>query len=75
MKIFYIFFQKFKTHFFFVLTRVNFLNFNDVIKFIDTKTGKHFFQLFLTENNNTRASALLTTCKRNIRTEAFLRVS
>ena len=72
-KLFFTFFQKLETHFF-VLTRVKFLNFNDVIKLIDTKIGKHFFQLFLTEDHNTRASALLTTCKRNIRTEVFSRV-
>ena len=35
----------FKIHFF-ILTRVKFLNFNDVRKFITTKIGKYFFKNF-----------------------------
>ena len=68
----YIFSSKIKTHFF-VLTKVKFLNFNYVRKFITTKIGKYFFNFFL-ENHNTRVFALLT-CKRNIRTEVSLHVS
>ena len=37
------FFRSSKHIFLFWQVRVNFSNFNDVIKFIDTKTGKHFF--------------------------------
>ena len=57
------FFQEFKTHFL-VLTRAKFFNFNDVRKFITTKT--RFFSIL--ENHNTCVSALLA-CKRNIRTK------
>ena len=69
----YFFFQKFKTHFF-VLTRVNFSNLNNVIKFNDTKTRK-LFLIFLIENHNARVSALLTTCKRDVRTDVSFHVS
>ena len=38
----YFFFRNWK-HIFLFWQESNFLNFNEVIKFIDTKTGKHFF--------------------------------
>ena len=66
---FSVFFHKFKT-LFFVLTRVKFF----VIKFINTKTWKHSFQLFL-QKITTRVSVLLSTCKRKIRTKVSLHVS
>ena len=66
------FFQRFKTHFF-VSTKVQFSSPNDVMKFINLETGTTFFSFSLTEIT-TRVSALLTTCKRNIRTEVSSRV-
>ena len=41
-----------------------FLSPNDVMRFINTKNKKIFFSIFLTENHNTNASALLSTCKK-----------
>ena len=72
---FFVFFSEIKNTFFCFDKSQIFSNFNEVIKFIDTKTGKHFFQPFLIENHNTRASALLITGKRNLRTKMSLRVS
>ena len=71
---FFVFFQRFKTHFF-DFDKSQFLGPNHVIQFIDTKTKKHFFLIFLIENHNTRVSALLLTCKRNIRIEVSLHMS
>ena len=71
----FLYFFKDSKHIFLILTKVNFSNFNEVIRFINTQEGKHFFKIFfLIENHNTRVSALLTTCKRNIRTEVLSRV-
>ena len=68
------FFFKLKTHFFFVLTRVKFSSPNHVMQFIDTKRKTSFF-IFSYRKITTRVSALLSTCKRNIRTEVSLHVS
>ena len=67
---FWYFFLEIQNTFFFVLTRVKFF----VIKFIDTKTWKHFFQLFL-QKITTHVSVLLSIWKRNIRTKVSLHVS
>ena len=40
------FFQRFKTHFFDFDKSQFFSNFNEVIRFINTQEGKHFFQNF-----------------------------
>ena len=68
--IFFLFFKNSK-HIFLFWQESIFFNFNDVIKFINIKQDLFFF----TENHNTRVSALLLTCKRNIRTEVSLHVS
>ena len=75
MKNYFLYFFGNWKHIFLFWQESNFSNFNEVMKFIDTTTRKRFFEnFFLTENHNTRVSALLTTCKRNIRTEVLSRV-
>ena len=71
--LFLYFFQKFKTLLFDKSKRI-FANPNDVIKFINTKIEKPFL-FFLTEKHNTRVSALLSTYKRDMRTEGSFHVS
>ena len=44
-------------------------------KIYQHKNRKAFFSTFLTENHDTRVSALLSTCKRNVRTDVSFHVS
>ena len=70
-----------KTHFllfskiqntFFWQVRKNFFLILMMLWNLLTQKQENFFQFFLTENNNTRVSALLSTCKRNMRTKVSL---
>ena len=74
-KLFFCIFSEIGNTFFWFDKGQIFSNFNEVIKFIDKKTRKPFFQLFLTENHNTSISPLLTTCKKKYKTKISLYVS
>ena len=64
---FFVYFFRNWKHIFLFWQESNFVNPNKTIKFINTKNKILFFLL----NHNTCVSVLLTTCKRDIRTEVF----
>ena len=71
-KPFFLYFFKNSKHIFLVLTIVKFSGLNHVMQFIDIKTSFSFFSY---RKITTHVSALLSTCKRDIRIEVSLHVS